>query len=121
MFGGFLDWTWTTRYTRSLEAEVVRLRAENLALMNSILGVAGVPPLRIDGPRMEPAGRNIVHRDVQAGARLDDGTASNGASSRKSAAGPVRRRSWQQIGRVLEVEDASRHQDRSHVQPRNIG
>ena len=35
----------TTRYTRALEAEVARLRAENRALLNSILGIAGVPPL----------------------------------------------------------------------------
>src|ERR1700677_517238 len=33
-----------TRYTRALEAEVARLRAENRALLNSILGIAGVPP-----------------------------------------------------------------------------
>jgi hypothetical protein len=49
----------TTRYARSLEAElareraanakqgieIARLRAENRALLNSILGIAGIPPL----------------------------------------------------------------------------
>jgi len=35
-----------TRYTRALEDEVARLRAENRALVNSILGVAGIPPMR---------------------------------------------------------------------------
>jgi hypothetical protein len=49
----------TTRYARALEAklaqeraviiqqgiEIARLRAENRALLNSILGIAGVPPL----------------------------------------------------------------------------
>ena len=48
-----------TRYTRALEAalarersdvarqcaEMVRLRAENRALLNSILGIAGLPPV----------------------------------------------------------------------------
>src|SRR6202451_259789 len=36
-----------TRYTRALEAEVARLRAENRALLNSILGIAGVPPITV--------------------------------------------------------------------------
>ena len=33
------------RYVRLLEAEVARLRAENRALLNSVLGTAGVPPI----------------------------------------------------------------------------
>ena len=33
-------------YTRALEEEVARLRVENRALINSILGVAGIPPMR---------------------------------------------------------------------------
>src|SRR5690242_15917884 len=61
----------TTRYTRALESEVARqraendqqratiasqqneiarLRAENRALLNSILGIAGVPPILVDTP-----------------------------------------------------------------------
>src|ERR1700689_5908061 len=36
-----------TRYTRALEAEVARLLAENRALLNSILGIAGVPPITV--------------------------------------------------------------------------
>jgi len=39
-----------TRYTRALEAEVVRLRADNRALLNSILGIAGVPPITVAAP-----------------------------------------------------------------------
>ena len=35
----------TTRYTRLLEEEVARLRAENRAMMNSLLGTAGVAPV----------------------------------------------------------------------------
>lgn len=33
------------RYVTSLEEEVARLRTENRALLNSLLGTAGVPPL----------------------------------------------------------------------------
>src|SRR5271168_3927510 len=36
-----------TNYTRALEREVARLRAENRALLNSILGIAGVPPITV--------------------------------------------------------------------------
>jgi hypothetical protein len=39
------------RYVRLLEDEVARLRAENRALLNSLLGTAGVPPLSADAPR----------------------------------------------------------------------
>ena len=48
------------RYVRSLEAqlarereEIERLRAENRAMLNSLLGTAGVPP--IETPSMHPA------------------------------------------------------------------
>lgn len=33
------------RYVRGLEDEVARLREENRALLNSLLGTAGIPPL----------------------------------------------------------------------------
>ena len=36
------------RYVRGLEEEVARLRAENRALLNSLLGTAGIPPLDPD-------------------------------------------------------------------------
>ena len=39
------------RYVRMLEDEVARLRAENRALLNSLLGTVGVPPLSADAPR----------------------------------------------------------------------
>jgi hypothetical protein len=43
-------WNWLrrfvqTRYVGLLEGEVQRLRAENRALMNSLLGTAGFPPV----------------------------------------------------------------------------
>jgi hypothetical protein len=34
-----------SRYVRMLEEEVARLRAENRALVNSLLGTAGFPPI----------------------------------------------------------------------------
>jgi hypothetical protein len=73
----------TSRYTCALEEEVARLRAENRALVNSLLGTAGVPPLRIEG-------------------------AANGTEAREAPkpGAPIRRRSWQQIGRMLEIEEA---------------
>jgi hypothetical protein len=36
---------WRSSYVQLLEEEVSRLRAENRALMNSLLGTAGFPPV----------------------------------------------------------------------------
>ena len=36
------------RYVRMLEEDVARLRAENRALVNSLLGTAGFPPVSIE-------------------------------------------------------------------------
>ncbi len=41
-------------------AEIERLRVENRALLNSVLGTAGVPP--IETPPMHPAGVPAVRR-----------------------------------------------------------
>ena len=62
------------RYVRLLEQDVERLRAENRALVNSLLGTAGFPPLSLD----EDARRGGV------------------------AMSPVRRRTWTQIARERE-------------------
>jgi hypothetical protein len=72
--------TWLARHARSryvqmLEQEVVRLRAENRALVNSLLGTAGFPPINLDD-------------DLRHGA---------------SAMTPVRRRTWTQIAREREL------------------
>ena len=71
---GILKRAFTTRYVGLLEGEVVRLRMENRALMNSLLGTAGFPPVEfaevvkpVELPRM-------------------------------------RRRSWQQIQKIRESE-----------------
>jgi len=62
------------RYVLLLEEEVARLRAENRALVNSLLGTAGFPPI---SPEDE---------------------ARRGAA----ALAPVRRRTWTQIARERE-------------------
>ena len=47
-----------TRYVGLLEAEVTRLRAENRALMNSLLGTAGFPPVDFpEAPKPQPLPR----------------------------------------------------------------
>jgi hypothetical protein len=72
--------TWLVRHARSryvlmLEEEVARLRAENRALVNSLLGTAGFPPVSLDD-------------DVRRG---------------PVAMSPVRRRTWTQIAREREL------------------
>ena len=39
-----------TRYVGLLEGEVMRLRGENRALLNSLLGTAGFPPVEFAEP-----------------------------------------------------------------------
>jgi hypothetical protein len=39
-----------TRYVGMIEADLVRLRMENRALMNSLLGTAGFPPVEFAEP-----------------------------------------------------------------------
>ena len=63
-----------TRYVGMLERELARLRAENRALMNSLLGTAGFPPVDF----VEPVRPVELPR--------------------------VRRRSWQQVQRKNERE-----------------
>jgi hypothetical protein len=66
------------RYVRLLEEEITRLRAENRALVNSLLGTAGFPPISLDD--------EIRRRPV--------------------AMSPVRRRTWTQIAREREAAAA---------------
>ncbi len=167
-----------SRYTRALEDELFRLRAENRALVNSILGIAGIPPLRLDAElardhriaapaaasnpaplaassRWLPAGvfprrsqapsssqsathatasapRTIVPPasvaarasaapDPAAGADLSAASSASAASARAPRpnrvvlpANALRRRSWQQIGRMLEIADARRLANRDN-------
>lgn len=89
----FWKWLVTSKYVQALEAEVERLRAENRALMNSILGIAGVPPVTAQG---EPT------------AAVSSPAKTNGQSPSTAAAVPVRKRSWQQVNRALEIEAAKK-------------
>jgi len=68
---------WRGRYVRMLEDEVARLRGDNRALTNSLLGTAGFPPLV-----------------------LGDGV----DAERKTSEPVVRRRSWPQIAMMRERE-----------------
>lgn len=102
-----------TRYTRALEGEVVRLRAENRALLNSILGIAGVPPITVIPDSVsigaQPAATEL--RDAtSASATQPTGrvkkNAANGNARDVNAVTPMRRRSWHQIYRMLEIDAA---------------
>jgi hypothetical protein len=64
-----------SRYVRMLEEEVARLRGENRALVNSLLGTAGFPPISLE----DDAKRGAV------------------------ALPAVRRRTWTQIAREREM------------------
>ena len=87
-----------TQYNCALEAEVQRLREENRALMNSILGVAGIPPILTSADiRNQGTGNGTIPR-------LTEG------ANHKSAipASPLRHPSWQQISKKLEIEAAGK-------------
>ncbi len=54
----FLERLFRGRYVGLLEAEVTRLRAENRALTNSLLGTAGFPPVDYpEAPKPQPLSR----------------------------------------------------------------
>jgi hypothetical protein len=58
-----------SRYVGLLEGEVARLRAENRALMNSLLGTAGFPPVDFPAstePREVPRTRKRSWHQIQA-------------------------------------------------------
>jgi hypothetical protein len=103
-----------TRYTRALEAEVARLRAENRALLNSILGIAGVPPITVIPDSVSIGAQAIaaeLRQAVPAGvtqpARASKKmNAANGYAKDVNAVTPMRRRSWHQIYRMLEIDSA---------------
>jgi hypothetical protein len=58
---GMKDWIerlFRGRYLGLLEADVARLRAENRALTNSLLGTAGFPPVEFpEAPKPQPLPR----------------------------------------------------------------
>jgi hypothetical protein len=86
-----------SKYVCALEADVARLRAENRALMNSLLGIAGFPPVEfpeVPKPQALPRIRKRSWHQIQAwrqsGAERD--AADNAEFVRASKAnGPVPR------------------------------
>lgn len=117
-----------TRYTRSLEAEVGRLRAENRALLNSILGIAGVPPILVSSETIagELAAQPQVAEAVGKASppsvsvsprrkRRPDNALDRAAAANVPPA--VRHRSWQQINRILEFDSAKRKEQASGERP----
>ena len=103
----------SSKYTQALEAEVARLRAENRALLNSILGIAGVPPITVvpDSPPLgarsataEP--RHAAPDGVPQPASRVKTNAPNGNARDVNGVTPMRRRSWHQIYRMLEIDSA---------------
>jgi hypothetical protein len=110
----------STRYASTLEAEVARLRAENRALLNSILGIAGLPPLPATAadlaasPATAPTKSHNSDPQASAPRAATVGTqvpSQNRARAVNPVVGPqiavpMRKRSWQQITRMLEFESA---------------
>jgi hypothetical protein len=65
----FLERLLRSRYIGLLESEVSRLRAENRALMNSLLGTAGFPPVEFPEapkPQTLPRLRKRSWHQIQA-------------------------------------------------------
>jgi hypothetical protein len=102
----------STKYTRAMEAEVVRLRAENRALLNSILGIAGVPPVVVAENDASPAAGLKVSAEKANTGRLAAPPKSSAprnnlvSSTSQKTVPPMRRRSWHQIYRMLEINSA---------------
>ena len=80
-----------TRYVELLEGEVRQLRAENRALMNSLLGTAGFPPVEFPSaatpqplPRLRRRSwhQTQVQREVDAAREAIDGTEPQKADAR---------------------------------------
>jgi hypothetical protein len=60
---------WKSRYVRVLEEENARLRAENRAFLNSLLGRAGFPPIEFGEaapPTIAPRLRKRSWHQIQA-------------------------------------------------------
>jgi hypothetical protein len=118
--------------TNAQDAEIARLRAENRALLNSILGIAGIPPITVDTPL--PSSVSLPAKCHSESAAADDESRSRPSHSsitaakknspgaqrprndippssqptRRQLAPPLRRRSWHQIMRTLEFESGKK-------------
>ena len=109
----------TTSRARTLEAELVReraanagqgieitrLSAENRALLNSILGIAGIPP--VSASLDDLAATQSQNATPPSVARTANHSRPR-ANQTPHVAAPTRRRSWPQIHRLLEFESAQK-------------
>lgn len=130
------------RRAQALESQILLLRAENRALLNSVLGIAGIPPIMVTDPAVLPSAPGTP-REVKAhfaqyangGSRnagvppatppeaSADKTSRQDAGATKTAhahndgriVAPMRRRSWHQIYRMLEWESSRRKADGQRV------
>jgi hypothetical protein len=118
------------RRVRGLESQILSLRAENRALLNSVLGIAGIPPIMVTDPAellvigQEP--KQIPRTACRAPENLEQSNSApdsapdhssqnvspwkprgRGANDGRIVA-PMRRRSWRQIYRTLELESLRR-------------
>lgn len=103
-----------------LTAENSRLRGENRALLNSILGIAGIPPVYSnsaeeprnllspragpEAPALGPVSPSDNHRSATGASHI--GSPAERWKNPTQVAGPLRRRSWHQINRTLEFKAA---------------
>lgn len=107
----FFQRLFSSSYTRHLESELARTRAENRALINSILSIAGLPPLRLEAElqreaaREKPSTASTLPGDSEARRNSHPPQLSRTAQSILLPPNPHRRRSWQQINRQLELEE----------------
>ncbi|HKN75412.1 MAG TPA: hypothetical protein VJW94_09555 [Candidatus Acidoferrum sp.] len=71
-----------SKYVCALEADVARLRAENRALMNSLLGTAGFPPVEFpEAPKPQALPRVRKRSWHQIQARRETGAARDSADN----------------------------------------
>jgi hypothetical protein len=88
----FLHRLLSTGYVGLLEDEVTRLRAENRALMNSLLGTAGFPPVEFPQEALKPVALSRSRRRSwpQMQARRESDAARDTQTNRDERAyGPV--------------------------------
>jgi hypothetical protein len=87
----FLERLFRGRYVGLLEGEVLRLRAENRALTNSLLGTAGFPPVEFpEAPKPQPVPRLRKRSWHQIQAWRETGAARDTAlSADERSNGPV--------------------------------
>jgi hypothetical protein len=85
--------------------EIARLRAENRALLNSILGIAGVPPISAS---LDELAATTQSRIATTAAQPAASHSRSRANATPHVDAPTRRRSWPQIHRLLEFESAQK-------------